>query len=81
MSLTNVTSENFALIGQAQRFLVMEQKQNYIDHDGLFKRLIKAFFEEFLEAFFPELHEQINFNKITVYDTRQNQIPYNLTTV
>lgn len=65
MGLTNVTLEDFAPIGQAQRLLVMEQKQKYIDHDGLFKRLIKAFFKEFLEAFFPELHEQINFNKIT----------------
>lgn len=57
MGLTNVTLEDFAPIGQAQRLLVMEQKQKYIDHDGLFKRLIKAFFKEFLEAFFPELHE------------------------
>lgn len=34
--------------GEAISFLVIEQK--YIDHDGLFNQLIKAFFEKFLEA-------------------------------
>src|SRR5690625_3922675 len=64
MSLTNVALEMEAFTGHAQQFLVMEEKRPYTDHDRLFKQLIKTFFEEFLEAFFPELHEQIDFKEI-----------------
>jgi len=65
MYVTNSVTEKFTPIGHKQRFLVKEKRQNYTDHDRLFKQLIKTFFREFLEAFFPELHEQIDFNKIT----------------
>lgn len=44
---------------------VMEDKASYIKHDQLFKQIIEHFFEEFLEAFFPALHEEIDFEKIT----------------
>lgn len=34
---------------------------NHPKHDLLFKQLIHTFFEEFLEAFFPEIHDAIDF--------------------
>ncbi|GAA0436616.1 hypothetical protein GCM10008983_11670 [Lentibacillus halophilus] len=36
----------------------------YIHHDHLFKELIHTFFEEFLQAFFPKVHEYIDFHTI-----------------
>lgn len=33
-------------------------------HDQLFKNLIKTFFEEFLEAFFPDVHDYIDFHSV-----------------
>lgn len=44
--------------------LIKENPSEYTRHDQLFKQLIKAFFEEFLEAFFPDIHEQIDFERI-----------------
>lgn len=44
---------------------VRQKKQAYMVHDRLFKELIGVFFEDFLEAFFPEVHAQIDFQKIT----------------
>src|SRR5690625_1751495 len=44
--------------------LVYEEKKKYMKHDQLFKELIHHFFEEFLEAFFPEVHEHIDFQSI-----------------
>lgn len=46
--------------------LIKEKKssQTRTRHDQLFKRLIETFFAEFFEAFFPKLHENINFNKL-----------------
>ncbi|MEI3611375.1 Rpn family recombination-promoting nuclease/putative transposase [Pseudogracilibacillus sp. SO30301A] len=41
--------------------LVRESSSQYTKHDQLFKQLIHTFFEEFLEAFFPEIHKQIDF--------------------
>ncbi len=34
------------------------------NHDQLFKQLIHTFFEEFLEAFFPEVHQHIDFTAV-----------------
>ncbi|MDY0406371.1 Rpn family recombination-promoting nuclease/putative transposase [Virgibacillus sp. 179-BFC.A HS] len=45
--------------------LVMEKSPAYPHHDQLFKELIRTFFEEFLEAFFPEIHPMIDFQNIT----------------
>ncbi|MEI3611369.1 Rpn family recombination-promoting nuclease/putative transposase [Pseudogracilibacillus sp. SO30301A] len=42
-------------------FLAKENSPQYTKHDQLFKQLIHTFFEEFLDAFFPEIHEQIDF--------------------
>src|SRR5690625_5002907 len=44
---------------------VRQKKQAYMVHDRLFKELIGVFFEDFLEAFFPDVHAQIDFQKIT----------------
>lgn len=35
-----------------------------IDHDRLFKELIENFFSDFIDLFFPEIYEQIDFNKV-----------------
>src|SRR5699024_1514845 len=39
-------------------------KRPYTKHDLLFKRLIETFFGEFIEAFFPDLHEEIDFDSL-----------------
>lgn len=44
--------------------LVKENPSSYIDHDQLFKELIHTFFEEFLEAFFPEVYQAVDFHNI-----------------
>ncbi|MBS4204849.1 Rpn family recombination-promoting nuclease/putative transposase [Lederbergia citrea] len=43
---------------------VREDSTQYIHHDQLFKQLIHTFFAEFLEVFFPEVHEHIDFTSI-----------------
>ncbi len=35
-----------------------------IDHDRLFKKLLTTFFREFMEAFFPEAHQYINYSHL-----------------
>ena len=54
-----------ATVDPPQNFLIHEDTQQYTKHDQLFKQLIKAFFKEFLEAFFPVIHEQVDFERIT----------------
>ncbi|MGY0691481.1 Rpn family recombination-promoting nuclease/putative transposase [Virgibacillus sp. FSP13] len=44
--------------------LVKEDTTSYTKHDQLFKQLIHTFFEEFLEAYFPEVHRNIDFQSI-----------------
>ncbi|WP_156857335.1 transposase [Oceanobacillus sp. AG] len=39
-------------------------KSTYTKHDQLYKDLIKTFFKEFLEAFFPDVYEGIDFHAI-----------------
>ena len=39
-------------------------KLTYTKHDQLHKELIKTFFKEFIEAFFPEVHETLDFESI-----------------
>ena len=46
-------------------FIIKEATPSYTKHDQLFKQLIETFFEEFIEAFFPDLHEQIDFKEVT----------------
>src|SRR5699024_7457981 len=40
------------------------EKTSSINHDQLFKKLIEIFFEEFIEAFFPDVHEHVQFDSI-----------------
>jgi predicted transposase/invertase (TIGR01784 family) len=42
--------------------LMKEDSKEYIPHDQLFKQLIQTFFGEFMEAFFPEVQEHIDFS-------------------
>lgn len=44
--------------------LIREENTKYTHHDQLAKELIHNFFEEFLEAFFPEVHESVDFTVI-----------------
>jgi hypothetical protein len=44
--------------------LVKEDTNDYTHHDQLFKELIHHFFEDFLEAFFPQVHHHIDFTTI-----------------
>lgn len=44
--------------------IVKEKTSSYTKHDQLFKQLIHTFFKEFLEVFFPEVHENIDFHAI-----------------
>lgn len=44
--------------------LVSEDRKPYLHHDQLFKQLIHTFFAEFLEEFFPEVHDHIEFSSI-----------------
>lgn len=45
--------------------LVMEESPSFTPHDQLFKELIRTFFDEFMEAFFPEIHSMIDFENTT----------------
>ena len=48
--------------------MIYEKKPPYTDHDRLFKELIQKFFEEFIEAFFPSVHMEINFSSVIFLD-------------
>ncbi|WP_391204702.1 hypothetical protein [Psychrobacillus sp. L4] len=45
-------------------FFIHEKSPAYKKHDQLFKELISNFFEEFLEAFFPEVHQFVDFTAV-----------------
>lgn len=47
-----------------QFFHVKEEKAEYTKHDLLFKRLLETFFAEFIDAFFPEIYEEIDFKSM-----------------
>lgn len=40
---------------------IREKQSTYTSHDKLFKELLHTFFEDFLLAFFPEVHKEIDF--------------------
>ncbi len=44
--------------------LIKEKPHGYTKHDQLFKQLIHTFFDDFLEAFFPDVHQNIDFQSI-----------------
>lgn len=41
-----------------------DEEKGTIDHDGLYKELLRTFFREFIELFFPEVAEQIDFSHV-----------------
>ena len=43
---------------------ISETPKNYHLHEQLFKELLHNFFEEFLEAFFPEVHHYVDFSSV-----------------
>ncbi|GGN65536.1 Rpn family recombination-promoting nuclease/putative transposase [Oceanobacillus indicireducens] len=47
---------------------ILERKPSYTDHDRLFKEVIQVFFQDFMEAFFPEVYEHINFSTVSFLD-------------
>lgn len=44
--------------------LVREVPRTYMKHDQLYKELINTFFKEFIEAFFPDVYEHLDFQAI-----------------
>lgn len=44
--------------------IISEERKKYVKHDQLFKKLIHNFFEDFLEAFFPDIYDHIDFKSI-----------------
>src|SRR5690625_4751199 len=44
--------------------IVKEEKPSYIPHDLLFKKLLKTFFEQFIEVFFPNFYRNIDFQSV-----------------
>ena len=48
----------------AIEMLIRENPNKYIHHDQIFKQLLHTFLEEFLEAFFPEVHQHIDYSML-----------------
>jgi hypothetical protein len=42
----------------------LDNRSAGIDHDRLFKELLETFFAEFMELFFPDIYQHIDFNKL-----------------
>ncbi len=51
-------------VAECPKPVIRKKKKKYMKHDQLFKELIHHFFEGFLETFFPEVHEHIDFQSI-----------------
>ena len=53
---------------QGKNVLILRKDEamntNSIDHDRLFKELLTHFFQEFMEAFFPEASQMLDFNHL-----------------
>jgi predicted transposase/invertase (TIGR01784 family) len=45
-----------------------QAKRDTIDHDRLFKELIRVFFREFVELFFPDAHAAIDYSEVHFLD-------------
>lgn len=46
---------------QASTFIYENSSNEYIPHDALFKTLLKNYFKQFIQAFFPEIYEVLDF--------------------
>lgn len=65
MKVTPLESQStFNHIIAKRSVFIQEDKNEYMKHDQLFKELIHSFFEEFLEVFFPEIYDHIDFESI-----------------
>lgn len=62
MAISSV-APNISLL-QRYPSAIKETPKNYHLHDQLFKELLHNFFEEFLEAFFPEVHHYVDFSSV-----------------
>lgn len=47
-------------------YLVKENSPKYTQHDLLFKQLIRYFFKDFLEAFFPKIYNHIDLKSLSL---------------
>ncbi|MEF3330385.1 Rpn family recombination-promoting nuclease/putative transposase [Oceanobacillus oncorhynchi] len=45
--------------------VIYEEEADYMKHERLTKKLIQEFFEEFIKAFFPNLHPHIDFSNVS----------------
>src|SRR5690625_3102279 len=61
---TLILSEKLRIKDRQENIFIRENKESYTKHDLLFKQLIKTFFKEFLDAFFPEVCKQIDFQTV-----------------
>jgi len=63
MSVTSIIKSPI-ILHQHIREKPSEYSKTAIDHDQLFKQLINHFFKDFLKAFFPQVHDHIDFSAI-----------------
>lgn len=57
-----------AMKRMAQNSIIREEHESYssrIDHDRLFKQLLHTYFSEFIELFFPEAFQWMDFENLT----------------
>src|SRR5690625_1049978 len=66
MGHVNETPINYTTSCKSLPLFIREKGEEKVrtKHDQLFKELIHHFFEEFLEVFFPDVHEHIDFQSI-----------------
>ena len=66
MAHVNETPINYTTSCKSLPLFIREKGEEKVrtKHDQLFKELIHHFFEEFLEVFFPDVHEHIDFQSI-----------------
>src|SRR5699024_9720107 len=65
MGFVIIMAQTYLTSPDPNKLFIKENTRERIDHDQLFKKLIKTFFKEFLEAFFPNIYHQIDFTKVT----------------
>src|SRR5690625_4284170 len=63
--MTSTTLPKLTTPTPRRTFFIREEPPNYLKQDQLFKQLIEVFFAEFLEVFFPDIHKQIDFERVT----------------
>lgn len=62
---TSQTSQQTAYSFPRESFhIINERKRRYTRHDQLFKHLIETFFAQFIEGFFADIYENIDFSSL-----------------